>query len=81
MKSRLCLSSFGMLLAVALLLNITARAQSQYMRGYPQADANLDLKQGFLSPPKGYGNVPFYWWSGDHLTRERLGKMTAIAKS
>lgn len=67
-----------MLLAVALLLNITARAQSQYMRGYPQADANLDLKQGFLSPPKGYGNVPFYWWSGDHLTRERLAAQLDI---
>ena len=67
-----------MLLSIALILNLTATAQPQYMRGYPQADAKLDLKQGFLSPPKGYGNVPFYWWSGDHLTRERLAAQLDI---
>ena len=27
---------------------------------------------GFVHPPKGYGEVPFYWWQGDTLTRERL---------
>ena len=30
------------------------------------------LKQNFTNPPKGYGNVPFYWWNGDSLNKERL---------
>lgn len=31
-----------------------------------------DLFSSFISPPKGYGTVPFYWWLGDPLTKERL---------
>ena len=30
------------------------------------------MYDGFLSPPKGYGNVPFYWWTGDRLNKERI---------
>ena len=26
----------------------------------------------FIKPPKGYGNVPFYWWNGDRLDKERI---------
>jgi hypothetical protein len=26
----------------------------------------------FMKPPHGYGEVAFYWWLGDTLTRERL---------
>ena len=26
----------------------------------------------FKTPPQGYGVVPFYWWLGDKLTKERL---------
>lgn len=26
----------------------------------------------FLNPPKGYGNVPFYWWNGDRLDENRI---------
>ncbi len=26
----------------------------------------------FINPPKGYGNVPFYWWNGDRLDKDRL---------
>lgn len=32
----------------------------------------MALEEQFLHPPKGYGIVPFYWWMGDPLTRERL---------
>lgn len=28
--------------------------------------------QHFRNPPPGYGIVPFYWWLGDKLTKERL---------
>jgi hypothetical protein len=40
--------------------------------GYPDRSPVHDLLQGFKNPPRGYGNVPFYWWIGDTLTRERI---------
>ncbi|MDR1948146.1 MAG: hypothetical protein LBQ38_02030, partial [Spirochaetaceae bacterium] len=32
----------------------------------------MSLSRQFMSPPKGYGIVPFYWWIGEPLTRERI---------
>lgn len=40
--------------------------------GYSDRSADLDALPGFQKPPDGYGQVPFYWWPGDKLTRERL---------
>ncbi len=40
--------------------------------GYPDREADLDVLPGFRTPPPGYGEVPFYWWLGDPLTKERL---------
>jgi hypothetical protein len=40
--------------------------------GYPDRSFDLDVLPGFQNPPKGYGNVPFYWWIGDTLTKERI---------
>ena len=40
--------------------------------GFPSRDANLDALPGFQKPPPGYGEVAFYWWLGDPLTKERL---------
>ena len=40
--------------------------------GYPDRSSNMDILHGFKNPPKGCGNVAFYWWQGDTLTRERL---------
>lgn len=57
---------------IVLFMSLNIAAQSQYKRGYPQRGDNFDVLLGFRQPPKGYGNVPFYWWSGDKLTRERL---------
>ena len=39
-----------------------------------QADrkADLDVMPGFQKPPPGFGVVPFFWWLGDPLTKERL---------
>jgi hypothetical protein len=31
-----------------------------------------EVRAGFANPPHGYGEVAFYWWLGDTLTRERL---------
>lgn len=40
--------------------------------GYPERDKITNLKGKFQTPPKGYGEVPFYWWMGDTITREHL---------
>ena len=40
--------------------------------GFPSRDPDLDALPGFQQPPPGYGEVAFYWWLGDPLTKERL---------
>lgn len=40
--------------------------------GFPSRDADLDALPGFQNPPPGYGQVPFWWWTGDPLDKERL---------
>lgn len=40
--------------------------------GQADRSPDLDVLPGFATPPKGFGNVPFYWWLGDKLTKERL---------
>lgn len=32
-----------------------------------------ELKRSFDKPPASYGPVPFWWWHGEPLTRERIG--------
>jgi hypothetical protein len=41
--------------------------------GYPERSNTHDILPGFINPPRGYGEVPFYWWQGDTITKERLG--------
>lgn len=40
--------------------------------GYPSRAADLDALPGFQNPPPGYGQVPFWWWTGDRLDVDRL---------
>lgn len=40
--------------------------------GFPASAETLDLEDGFRTPPPGYGQVPFWWWTGDPLDKERL---------
>ena len=40
--------------------------------GFPSRDAHLDPLPGFVAPPPGYGEVPYWWWSGDTLDKGRL---------
>lgn len=47
---------------------------AQSFKGWPGHDGVTDLAAGFAAPPAGYGNVPFYWWTGDPLDMERLGQ-------
>jgi len=44
----------------------------QYHNGWPSRTGDVDIRSGFVHPPSGYGNVPFYWWSGDSLNLDRL---------
>jgi hypothetical protein len=43
-----------------------------YAVGQASRDPALDALAGFKSPPAGFGAVPFFWWLGDPLTKERL---------
>ena len=38
----------------------------------PMRESDAGLSALFREPPRGYGIVPFYWWLGDPITRERL---------
>jgi len=40
--------------------------------GFPSSNANMDVRAGFSTPPPGYGEVPFWWWTGDPLDKDRL---------
>lgn len=40
--------------------------------GFPSRAPNLDALPGFQNPPPGYGEVPFWWWTGDPLDKDRL---------
>lgn len=61
---------FTLILSV-LSLSIAAQTR-QLSPGHPDRTAKTDLEKGFATPPKGYGEVPFYWWMGDTLTKEHL---------
>ncbi len=41
--------------------------------GQANRSADLDILPGFQKPPAGFGVVPFFWWLGDPLTKDRLG--------
>ena len=40
--------------------------------GQANRSADLDVAPGFQKPPEGFGAVPFFWWLGDPITKERL---------
>ena len=57
--------------------NTTASNPQQY-RGYPSFDDGRDLRSSFAAPPKGYGNVPFLWFNGDTLKRDRMSHLLDV---
>ena len=57
------------IIVVMAVIFIAAPAGAQ---GFPSRATDLDVLPGFINPPKGYGQVPFWWWSGDPLDKERL---------
>jgi hypothetical protein len=74
MKSKLFLFIFlNLLFTLHHLLPAQNAATSKPLPpGYPDRSANLDAFPGFKNPPAGYGEVSFYWWLGDTLTKERI---------
>ncbi len=48
--------------------------EAQERVGYPSKEGEIDIVANFANPPRGYGNVPFYWWNGDSLNKERLSE-------
>ena len=78
-KSSICLThktkimqKYLTLVFVLVLCCHMAVTPSSAQVGYPDRDSRQDALPGFRSPPAGYGEVPFYWWMGDTLTREHL---------
>lgn len=57
---------------IFIFLFVNCVEESHKNKGYPSKQTNLDVLPGFINPPKGYGNIPFYWWNGDTLNKERL---------
>ena len=57
---------------VFLLMSTQAAAQPMNHTAYPDRSPNLDAMPGFKSPPSGYGEVPFWWWTGDDLDVDRM---------
>lgn len=51
---------------------ISLHGQEQRFKGYPSPTGEIDIEAHFARPPKGYGNVPFFWWNGDSLRIDRL---------
>lgn len=70
--------SISIYILLMVLLCPDGYAQSQKYKGYPDKNPGLDVLPGFVNPPKGYGNVPFYWWNGDVLDKERLKEQLDI---
>ena len=50
----------------------------QAYKGWPSRSGEIDIREGFANPPAGYGNVPFYWWTGDPLDMKRLEEQLEI---
>ena len=49
--------------------------------GFPQPGevAAKTIRSDFKAPPPGYGEVPFWWWSGrDPLNKERMLEQIAL---
>ncbi len=55
-----------------LFISLQSAAQTIIREGRLSENEGFDVLPGFINPPKGYGEVPFYWWQGDTLTKERI---------
>ena len=58
-------------LGFAFLIDVLSAVAAQGP-GFPSHDPTIDLRKTFVTPPPGYGEVPFWWWTGEKLDKERL---------
>ena len=78
---------FSLGLLATLIIQAPVHAQTtdtsnpQRYRGYPSSDDDRDLRSGFAAPPQGYGNVPFLWFNGDTLKRDRMSHLLDVLGS
>ena len=68
------------IISLCVCLSANMYADNKNSVGKPNHSANFDALPGFKNPPKGYGEVPFYWWMGDTLTKEHLTGHLEILK-
>lgn len=68
------------IISLCVCLSANMYADNKNSVGKPNRSANFDALPGFKNPPKGYGEVPFYWWMGDTLTKEHLTGHLEILK-
>lgn len=59
-------------LSVLIMHSLSGKKATKLPDGYPDRSSQLNVLPGFQHPPKGYGEVSFYWWLGDTLTHERI---------
>ena len=72
MKARVRIQS-GVSVSCLILAACWSSADAVRGVGFPERDIPLDrLRAGFQTPPPGYGEVPFWWWTGEKLDKERL---------
>ena len=57
---------------VGLLASLHGEEPPSLPPGWPSRDPQLDALPGFQNPPPGYGEVPFWWWTGETLDTDRL---------
>ena len=67
-------------ISLCVCLSANMYADNKKSVGKPNRPANFDALPGVKNPPKGYGEVPFYWWMGDTLTKEHLTGHLEILK-
>lgn len=65
-------TKFSLILISSMLILSSMGQNAKLPPGFPDRSPNLDVLPGFKTPPKGYGEVSFYWWLGDTLTKERI---------
>lgn len=51
---------------------LSLEIQSQRSTRIPADGPQNELAEGFLSPPATHRPIPFHWWTGDRLDRDRL---------
>ncbi len=64
---------YALLVSCLLAVMAGSQAPGRAGEGSPRTAPSIDdVYANFKNPPRGYGEVAFYWWVGDTLTRDRI---------